>query len=83
MYVDAYYVRRCAAVPAMSNVLGDITGFAVYATYGNVEEHAPSPPVSALPAISALVIPDPRELKPDVRPHCQLCDVPGHSAINC
>jgi hypothetical protein len=83
LHADAYYVRRCAAVPAMSHVLGDITGFAVYATYGNEEAFSQLPAPPGSPAISAIGNPDSRDPKPDVRPHCQLCDVPGHSALNC
>ena len=85
-----YYSRRCAAVPALGNVLGDSTGFAVYAIYDATYPGEPYPDTLP-PAISAVGSIKPEDKIMDKVPDkpiagkvlCQLCLKPNHSAQQC
>jgi hypothetical protein len=44
VHTNDYYIRKCQAFPTMANVLGDSSGYAVYATYGHAEEEESTEP---------------------------------------
>jgi hypothetical protein len=85
VFTNDYYVRECQAFPSVANVLGDASGYAVYAAYGYPDEEPSelAQPITPMVAAteSGTVIDPPIERHP--KPVCQLCDKVGHSALTC
>jgi hypothetical protein len=85
IHTNDYYVRKCQAFPSMANVLGDASGYAVYATYGYTDEESSEPALPYTPMVAATEsgtdIEPPKERS--LKPVCQLCDKVGHTAQTC
>ncbi len=85
IHTNDYYIRKCQAFPSMANVLGDASGYAVYATYGYTDEEPAEPAQPIAPVVAAKVTGTESEEGVGRNPRlvCQLCDKVGHTALTC
>ena len=77
LHADKFYGRRCAVNPAISKVLGNTQGYAIYATH-ELEDEEDVEEIS----INAVKQADDQKGEKGML-SCQLCGKKGHSAADC